>query len=171
MLLGKEERCLALNIDKRDLKILEILQINGRITKVELAERINLSPAACWDRLKRLEQAGVISHYHAEIALDKILQFATFIVQIELENHRAQDFKCFENKIRNISAITQCYAVGGGIDYILIIVAPDIERYQRLIDQLLENNLGIKRYYTFIVTKAVKSSPAPIAELIQDSTE
>lgn len=162
---------MGLNPDQRDLKILEILQENGRISKAELAERINLSPTAGWERLKRLEKAGLISGYKADIALDKIVPYSTFLVQIELENHRAVDFKRFEHAIQKTPAVTKCLAVGGGVDYFLEIVAVDVERYQQLMDQLLDSNIGVKRYFTFIVTKPVKSSPAPVAELLQQAQQ
>src|SRR3546814_4054154 len=75
----------AMKLDNRDLQILTILQAEGRITKSELAARVSLSPAACWDRLKRLDQAGFIRGYHAEVALEKIAPASQFLVQIELE--------------------------------------------------------------------------------------
>ena len=62
-------------------------------------------------------------------------------------------------------------AVGGGVDYFLEIIAVDIERYQQLMDQLLDSNIGVKRYFTFIVTKPVKSSPAPVAALLEQAQQ
>src|SRR3546814_9123929 len=80
----------AMKLDNRDLQILTILQAEGRITKSELAARVSLSPAACWDRLKRLDQAGFIRGYHAEVALEKIAPASQFLVQIELESHQTR---------------------------------------------------------------------------------
>src|SRR3546814_9654476 len=90
----------AMKLDNRDLQILTILQAEGRITKSELAARVSLSPAACWDRLKRLDQAGFIRGYHAEVALEKIAPASQFLVQIEMESHQTGDFQRFENAIR-----------------------------------------------------------------------
>src|SRR3546814_13218464 len=90
----------AMKLDDRDLQILTIRQAEGRITKSELAARVSLSPAACWDRLKRLDQAGFIRGYHAEVALEKIAPASQFLVQIELESHQTGDFQRFENAVR-----------------------------------------------------------------------
>jgi len=156
----------AMNLDRRDLKILEILQTEGRITKAELAARINLSTTACWERLKRLEKAGIISGYRAEIAPERISVVSQFLVQIELEHHRAIDFQRFETAVRRIPEIIECVAVGGGADYFLRIVTTNIQEYQQLIDALLDREIGVRRYFTFVVTKAVKSAPTPVDILL-----
>ncbi|MEZ5535067.1 MAG: Lrp/AsnC family transcriptional regulator [Thiolinea sp.] len=159
-----------LKLDKRDIKILQILSREGRISKTRLAEQINLSPAPCWERLQRLEKAGVIRGYHAEIALHQVASHVTLFVVIELEQHQAQAFRQFETGIELYDEIQGCWALGGGYDYLLNIVCRDIDRYQRLIDQLLDSRLGIGRYFTYIVTKTIKT-PAPgqlLATLLQD---
>src|SRR3546814_905510 len=95
----------AMKLDNRDLQILTILQAEGRITKSELAARVSLSPAACWDRLKRLDQAGFIRGYHAEVALEKIAPASQFLVQIELESNQTGDFTRFANAVRPIPQV------------------------------------------------------------------
>lgn len=145
-----------LKLDDRDLKILSILQKEGRISKTALAERVNLTPAPCWERLKRLEKAGVITGYRAEVALNQIAPHVIVFMAAELEGHRAENFQLFERTVQQIDEIIGCWAVGGGFDYILQVVARDIDAYQRLIDQLLESRLGLVRYFTYIVTKPVK---------------
>jgi Lrp/AsnC family transcriptional regulator of ectoine degradation len=160
-----------MKLDSRDLQILSILQEEGRITKSELAGRVSLSPAACWDRLKRLDQAGFIRGYHAEVALEKIAPASQFLVQIELESHQAGDFQRFETAIRAIPQVTRCVAVGGGVDYFLEVVARDVTAYQALIDDILERRIGVKRYFTFVVTKPVKSAPPPLGLLRANGAE
>lgn len=160
-----------MKLDNRDLQILSILQEEGRITKSELAGRVSLSPAACWDRLKRLEQSGLIRGYHAEVALEKIAPASLFLVQIELESHQAADFQRFEEAIRALPQVTRCVAVGGGVDYFLEMVARDVTGYQALIDDILERRIGVKRYFTFVVTKPVKSSAPPLALLRANGSE
>lgn len=145
-----------LKLDDRDLKLLSILQKEGRISKTALAERVNLTPAPCWERLKRLEEAGVITGYRAEVALNRIAPHVVIFMAAELEGHRAENFQLFERSVRKIDEIVGCWAVGGGFDYILQVVARDIDAYQRLVDQLLESRLGLVRYFTYIVTKPVK---------------
>ncbi len=155
-----------IRLDDRDLKILTVLQSDGRITKSALAEKVHLSPTACWERLKRLEDAGVIESYEARID-PRLLSGATeVIVSIELDSHRAEDFEAFETAIENVPEITECYAVGGGFDYMMKVCAPDVAAYQSLIDGLLDRAIGIKRYYTYIVTKGIKRAPVPVGRLI-----
>jgi Lrp/AsnC family transcriptional regulator of ectoine degradation len=154
-----------MKLDDRDLQILTILQKEGRITKSELAGRVSLSPAACWDRLKRLDEAGFIKGYRAEVALERIAPVSRFLVQVELESHQAADFERFEDAILRIPQVTWCAAVGGGVDYFLEIVAADVAGYQQLIDDILASGIGVKRYFTFVVTKPVKATPPPLEVL------
>jgi Lrp/AsnC family transcriptional regulator, regulator of ectoine-degradation genes len=148
-------------LDAIDLKILATLQSQGRITKAALAEAVNLSPTPCWERLRRLEKSGLIRGYHAEIDLDRLGSVATILVEIVLKQHRYEDFQRFEAALRQVEEVVECYATGGGIDYLLKVMAPDIDTYQRLIDRLLLAEIGIDRYFTYIVTRVVKASFQP----------
>lgn len=153
-----------MKLDDRDLKLLSVLRVEGRITNNDLAKRINLSPTACWERLKRLETSGVIEGYGARIS-DRIFgPRVTIIMQAELDSHRSPDFARFELAIARIAEVVDCWAVGGGVDYFLKVVCRDIDTYQRLVDRLLDMDVGLKRYYTYIVTKSVKSAAAPLAQ-------
>ncbi|WP_370287136.1 Lrp/AsnC family transcriptional regulator [Pseudooceanicola nanhaiensis] len=153
-------------LDARDVEILRVLEREGRITKTELAERINLSPSPCWDRLKRLEEAGIIEGYGARIALRALAPHVTVFMAAELVNHTTDVFKTFETAVQDIEEVTACWALGGGFDYLLQVVARDIDAYQRLIDRMLASEIGLARYYTYIVTKPVKGpAPLPLAAL------
>ena len=152
-------------LDAIDIKILATLQKEGRITKLALAERVNLSPTPCWERLKRLQNAGFIAGYRAEIVLAKLGSATTVLVEVTLKQHRIEDFEVFERTVRQVPEIVECLATGGGIDYLLKIVSPDIDAYQRLIDELLTANIGIDRYFTYVVTRTVKSAAQAPVEL------
>lgn len=156
-------------LDERDLKLLAVLQQEGRISKQYLAKRINLSPAACWKRLRRLETSGVIEGYSARISPSVFGQRVEILVKAELESHQASDFRRFESAVAEIPEITDCWAVGGGVDYILKFACRDIDAYQRLIDRLLDADIGLKRYFTYIVTKAVKTNPE--SPILSEATE
>ncbi len=78
------------------------------------------------------------------------------MVEVSLKEHNAQAFKRFEQLVRHTPEVTDCYATGGGIDYILKIQSEDIDQYQRLIDNWLDSEVGIERYFTYIVTKTIK---------------
>jgi Lrp/AsnC family transcriptional regulator of ectoine degradation len=147
-----------IKLDDRDLKILSVLQLEGRISKIDLAQRVNLSATACWERLKRLEESGVIEGYSARISLPKFEGTVTVLMQAEITSHRVEDFTKFERTIEGIPEIVECLAVGGGVDYFLKFVCKDVDTYQRLVDKMLQDDIGLKRYYTYIVTKPIKSS-------------
>lgn len=145
-------------LDRIDLRILSVLQQHGRITKQKLANEVNLSVSPCWVRLKRLEEAGIIDGYHAEVQLEKLASFSIVLVEISLKHHASEDFQRFEDAINEAPHVIDCYATGGGMDYLLKVIARDIDHYQALIDEMLEQNIGIDRYFTYIVTKTVKRS-------------
>lgn len=145
-----------MKLDAIDLRILAAVQRDGRITKLRLADLVGLSPTPCWLRLRKLEQAGLIAGYHARLAPRRVAPVATVLVEVTLANHRQQDFDRFERAISAQEAVTDCWSVGGGVDYILKVVARDIDAYQRLIDRLLADEIGIDRYFTYIVTRTVK---------------
>ena len=160
-------------LDRIDLRILSVLQKHGRITKQKLANEVNLSVSPCWVRLKRLEEAGIINGYHAEVQLEKLANFSTVLVEITLKHHAAEDFERFENAMLDAPHVIDCYATGGGVDYVLKVIARDIDHYQTLIDGMLAQDIGIDRYFTYIVTKAVKQSRfIPIDQVLDtnDST-
>lgn len=156
-----------MKLDAIDLRILDAIQRNGRITKLALAETIGLSPTPCWLRLRKLEKAGIISGYHAHLSLRRLAPVASVMVELALGNHRQSDFERFERAIATIPEIVACWSVGGGVDYILKIMTPNIDAYQRLVDGLLDRDLGIERYFTYIVTKTVKEETVlPLANLL-----
>lgn len=156
-----------LKLDDRDLQILKVLANEARISKAELAKRINLSPSPCWKRLERLEKAGIIEGYQAQISLKQIAPHITVFVTVELEHHRAVYFQRFEQAVRDREEITACWAIGGGLDYILQVVSRDIDSYQTLIDDLLNDGLGVVRYFTYVVTKPIKNAaPLPLTHLV-----
>lgn len=155
-------RIKGLKLDDRDLRILSILQQEGRITKSELAKRVNLSATPCWARLQRLEEAGVIKGYGAFVAVEAFGPRAQAYVTFELDSHRSEDFERFERYVDSVPAIFECFAVGGGLDYIIRVAAPDVDAYQRLLDDLLAAEVGVKRYWTYFVTRAVKQGPPPL---------
>jgi Lrp/AsnC family transcriptional regulator of ectoine degradation len=154
-------------LDKTDLALLSALARNGRLSKSELARRVGLGPTSCWERMQRLEQAGVITGYRAEFSLRALGPSVTVFVMIELGEHRAQNFDRFEREIARHDEITGCWALGGGFDYLVQVVTRDIDSYQTLIETVLEQRAGVTRYFSYIVTKPVKDAPPPFEVLSQ----
>jgi len=104
------------------------------------------------------------------VSLKNVAPHVTVFVTVELEHHRAEYFQKFERTIETCHEIVACWAIGGGLDYLMQIVARDIDAYQRLVDRLLDQGLGIVRYFTYVVTKPVKQNgPLPFDEILGDS--
>jgi Lrp/AsnC family transcriptional regulator of ectoine degradation len=161
----------SVRLDPIDLRILDAIQRDGRITKLALAEKVGLSPTPCWMRLRKLEKAGIVSGYHAKIAMRAVAPIATVLVEVTLGSHRQADFDRFERVIKDIPEIVACWSVGGGVDYVLRVMARDIDAYQRLVDGLLEREIGIDRYFTYIVTRTVKEDTVlPVSDLTRISS-
>jgi Lrp/AsnC family transcriptional regulator of ectoine degradation len=112
-----------------------------------------------------LENSGLIRGYRADIELSALGPNVTIFVTVELERHKAQDFRAFEDTVNQSDEVTACWALGGGFDYILQVVTKDVDTYQRFIDTLLHADLGLARYFTYIVTSTVKASAPPFAVL------
>lgn len=158
----------TLKLDRIDLRILSHLQKNGRITNVDLANAVNLSPSPCLIRVKRLEQAGYITGYSAQLDLAKLGDVLTVFTEVTLSDHHFDDFSRFEKAIRQVDEVIECHLVSGGYDYLLKFVVRGVNHYQSLIEGLLERNIGIEKYFSFIVIKSpfVKTH-YPIERLFQ----
>jgi DNA-binding Lrp family transcriptional regulator len=141
-------------LDRIDLKILAKLQQEGRITNVELADAVGLSPSPCLTRVKRLEKAGYITGYGAHINLAKLGEFLTVFTEVTLSEHRRGDFSRFETRIARIDEIVECHLVSGGYDYLLKFVARGVPHYQSIIETMLESDYGIEKYFSYIVIKS-----------------
>ena len=157
------------NLDAIDIRILSAVQNHGRLSKTNLAEIVNLSPTPCRARLNKLKAAGFIRGYHADIALGSIVDLTQVIVTIALTHHRKSDFDRFESHIRKMDEVTECIATGGGMDYVLKIFSSSLVDFQNMMESLLEAELGIDRYMTYIVTREIKSGPPNLAGLIARS--
>lgn len=149
-----------IKLDRYDVAILRILARDGRITKSKLAEEVNLSISPAWERVRKLEESGVIRGYRADIDWVGAFSGSRIIVEVTLARHTAYDLSRFEGRVRAAKEVVQCHATGGGVDYVLHVIARDIDRYQRFIDTLLAEDLGIERYFTYVVTKVVKDAPS-----------
>lgn len=156
-------------LDATDIRILSAVQQHGQLSKTRLAELVNLSPTPCWARLDRLKTAGYIRGYHAELALDRIIDFTQVVVTVSLGSHRKTEFDRFEDHIRKLDEVTECIATGGGTDYVMKTVTRSLAAFQALMDEMLSAELAIERYMTYIATRQVKSSQPNLAKLIAKS--
>jgi DNA-binding Lrp family transcriptional regulator len=150
---GRKERS-QMKLDRIDIKILYELQKNGRITNVELAELVNLSPSPCLMRVKKLQQEGYIDGYSAQINIGKLGQTLTVFTEITLKNHRQIDFARFLAAVEKVDQVIECHLVSGGYDYLLKFVTAGIGEYQTIMERLTDMDIGIDKYFSFVVLKS-----------------
>lgn len=154
------------SLDSIDIRILSAIQKHGQLSKTKLSEMVDLSPTPCWARLAKLKAAGYIRGYHAEIELSLIGDLTKVVVMVALSSHRQTDFDRFETHIQNVDEITECISTGGGMDYVLKIYCPRLANFQQLMESLLNAELSIDRYMTYIVTREIKSTQPNLRKLI-----
>lgn len=134
-----------IKLDRINQRILVELQSNARISNNDLSEKIALSPSACLQRVKALEDAGYIQQYVMVADLDKLCDNVKAYALITLKNHGYQDFSVFEKGIKACPEALDCLRVNGGLDYIVFMVCSSIEDFNTLCDELLQSPLGIAK--------------------------
>lgn len=144
----------AMKLDKIDIKILSEMQKNGRITNVELADLVNLSPSPCLMRVKKLQSEGYITGYSAQVDVSKLGQTLTVFTEITLKNHRQIDFARFLATVEKIDSVIECHLVSGGYDYLMKFVTAGIVEYQTIMERLIDMDVGIDKYFSFVVLKS-----------------
>ena len=151
-------------MDKYDVQILHQLQLDGRLSNRDLAERIALSPAPCWRRVKRLEQEGYIESYSARINHKKVgLQVIAF-AEVILEDHHPETIEKFLEQVSGNKEILECHSVTGQCDYLLKIVARDMEAYEQFLSSQLLVVPGIRSVNTLISLRQNKwTGELPVA--------
>jgi DNA-binding Lrp family transcriptional regulator len=157
---------IAMKLDRIDIKILHELQKNGRITNVELAELVNLSPSPCLMRVKKLQSEGYIEGYSAQINVSRHGQTLTVFTEVTLKNHRQIDFARFLNAVEKVDQLTECHLVSGGYDYMLKFITAGIGEYQAIMERLTDMEIGIDKYFSFVVLKSpIVRAHIPLASL------
>jgi Lrp/AsnC family transcriptional regulator of ectoine degradation len=157
-------------LDERDIQILSILQSEGRITKTALADKLNLSLTPSWDRLQRLEEAGIIESYGAKLSSSFLSNFHLVITEVELESHKQGQFARFEEAIMGFDEVLSCWSVGGGLDYILKVLVNDVADYQDFLKRVLKADIGLRRYFSYAVLDRIKDTDVVPDNLIQQSS-
>ena len=157
-------------LDRIDLNILVQLQKDGRMTNANLADAVGLSASPCLQRVKRLESAGYITGYGAQINLAKLTESIIVFTEITLVDHRKEDFVRFEANLRNVEELMECHLVSGGYDYLLRFVSRNINHYQERMENLLDRNIGIEKYFSYIVLKSpIVKNALPLKTLLDNA--
>lgn len=137
-----------MKLDKIDSTILEMLQHNARISNVELAGKVGLSPSACSRRVEHLEKAGVIEGYHAVISNKALGQDITSIVHITLDRQAGADLDYFEKAVEECPHVVTCFLMSGEYDYILRVTARDMEHFEHIHKNWLSKLPGVSRIHS-----------------------
>ncbi|HYP70868.1 MAG TPA: Lrp/AsnC family transcriptional regulator [Variovorax sp.] len=154
------------SIDKFDLAILQELQADARLTNAELAQRVGLSAAPCWRRVRALEAAGIIRGYHAEIDRHKIGLGVLAFVRVDTERVSADATRKLEDAIRKLPEVVACHYISGTGTFELQVVAPDLDGFSRFARHNLMSLPNVKDLHTSFSLGEVKSSHAlPLSHL------
>ncbi|EXJ11303.1 MULTISPECIES: Lrp/AsnC family transcriptional regulator [Nitrincola] len=151
-----------MKLDGLDYRILDQLQANGRLTNVELSDKVNLSPSPCLRRVKQLEEEGVILGYRASLNRVALDLGMTVFVDLRLGHHGDQASSQFEASVLAMPNVISCYLVSGTADYRLEVVVKDLQHYELLLRQI-QMLPFVKDIHSNFVIRAVKGeSPLPL---------
>jgi DNA-binding Lrp family transcriptional regulator len=153
-------------LDKFDIKILDELQADARLTNAELAQRVGLSAAPCWRRVRALEQAGYIKGYHAEIDRYRIGLGVLAFVRLDADKNTGERTREMEEAIRKIPEIVSCHYISGAGTFELQVVSKDLESFSQFARKVLINLPNVKDIHTSFSLGEVKaSSHLPLSHL------
>lgn len=145
-------------LDQIDRKILYILQKNAKITNAQLSKEIGLSPAPTLERVKKLEQTGIIKSYHAQLDPTKIGMGVSTFVHVSLKGHNKQNIMRFLEAITDIEEIVECHHITGTGDFILRVIAKDILSYQNLMLERVSEIDVVDNMQSMVILSTFKDS-------------
>ncbi|MCH7860411.1 Lrp/AsnC family transcriptional regulator [Sphingomonas sp. NPDC092331] len=153
-----------MRFDDIDIRILGLLQDNGRMTNVELAERVGLTAPPCLRRVRALEQQGAITGYHAALDPAALGYNLTVFAMVSLKSQAEADLRAFEQMMADIPEVRECHMLNGEIDFILKIVAPDLQSFQHILTTRLTPAPNVEHVKTSLTIRTSKALPGvPVA--------
>lgn len=154
-----------MTLDSYDRRILEVLQREGRITNQELADRIGLSPSPCLRRVRALEEAGVISGYHAVLDPRQLGLDLMALLSISMDRHTPERFAGFESAVADMPEVLECLLITGReADYQLKVIVRDMEHYQELLLERITRIEGVSGVHSsFVLRRVVQRTRLPVA--------
>jgi Lrp/AsnC family transcriptional regulator, leucine-responsive regulatory protein len=155
------------DLDPIDCRIIAALQADGRLTNLELAERVGLSPSPCLRRVKRLEREGYVTGYRAILQRNRLGLGLTVFVGIKIGGHANVEAETFQEAVLAMAEVVACHLVSGEADYLLEVVVPDLEHYQQfLVGKLLALPI-VREVRSNIAIQTLKSgAPLPLDHLV-----
>jgi Lrp/AsnC family leucine-responsive transcriptional regulator len=158
-----ESKMAAIELDRADLRILDILQEQGRLSNQEIAERVSLSPSPCLRRIRRLEEAGVIRQYVALLDPDKLGLGLLAYVSVKLEKRGKMPMEDFGALVQGWPEVAACYAMTGEMDYLLRVHVEDLQHFSRFVmDQLLRQPGVVDVKSSFALERIKETTALPL---------
>jgi Lrp/AsnC family leucine-responsive transcriptional regulator len=149
-----------ITIDKTDRRLLSLLQEDGRVTVVDLAEKLGLSPTAATERLRRLTRDGYILGYHARLNPEKLARGLLVFIEVKLDRTTPDVFERFARAVVRAPEVMECHMVAGGFDYLVKTRVADMAAYRAFLADVLLSLPGVRETHTFAVMEEVKNSAA-----------
>lgn len=156
-----------MKLDTMDKRILDEMQKNARISNLELADKIGLSPSPCSRRVKQLEDEGLIDRHVTLLNPSKLHLKLIALIQVSMDVHTPERFEAFEAVVRHYPEVLECYLITGqAADYLLKVIVPDMEYYQEFLLGKLTRIAGVSGVQSsFVLRKAVDTTVLPLAHL------
>ena len=153
-------------IDRIDRRILELLQQDGRLSNVELARRVSLTPTPCLERVRRLEREGYIRGYAARLSPERLGLGLVVYIQVRLDQTDVVMLERFKHAVVDMQEVQECHMIAGGFDYLLKIRVADIGEFRRFMGQQLSALPGVIQTHSQVVIEEIKSTRAlPITQM------
>lgn len=156
-----------MKLDKTDRQILKALQDNARISNLDLADKVNLSPTPCSRRVKQLEENGIIDRYVTLLSADALELKLTAFIQISMDRHTPDRFENFEAQVKQFPEVVECSLITGqSADYLLKVIVPDMDYYQAFLLGKLTRLEGVTGVHSsFIMRKIIDTTTLPLTHL------
>ena len=151
-----------MEIDKFDLAILEALQKDARISLQELGKQVGLTSSPCWNRVKRMEEAGVIEGYSVRVNPEKIGLTETVILHVTLDNHSDEALFQFGQALEAVPEVMEAFLVSGDYDYYIRVAVEGTKGYERFLREKLYKIPGIRNSKSSFVLRRLKESQVPL---------
>ncbi|MFG1173964.1 Lrp/AsnC family transcriptional regulator [Erwiniaceae bacterium CAU 1747] len=155
-------------LDITEMKILRLLQDDARVTNQALAEKIGMSASPCWRKVRKLEEEEVILGYRAVLDRKKIGLGVMVFIRVAIDSHSETEAKKFEEEVTALEYVVACYSIGGDADFLLQVVAPDLDSYADFAMSVIRRLPGIKEMQSMFVLKEIKPLVSyPIKKMAQ----
>ncbi len=157
-----------MELDKFDVAILEALQKDARISLQELGKQVGLTSSPCWNRVKRMEEAGVIEGYSVRVNPEKIGLTETVILHVTLDNHSDEALFQFGQALEAVPEVMEALLVSGDYDYYIRVAVEGTKGYERFLREKLYKIPGIRNSKSSFVLRRLKESQMPLRRTIRD---